>query len=189
MRRIDCFVLTLALLVWLLSALLLLLTVWLTWVPRRRYAIVVYSNSPVWQEYFETQVIPKLGERAAPLLRQANGEAGTERTREGPPVGSAAAAAPQRWHAQRKGDIVLRLLRGEPLDAVSRETGVELYRLEEWKRRALDGMETSLRERVERGPAELGAAMKRIGELTMENELLRMRIEKNGPFVLRRSKP
>jgi hypothetical protein len=66
-----------------------------------------------------------------------------------------------------------------------------LYRLEEWKRRALEGMEASLRERerAERGHAELGAAMKRIGELTMENELLRMRIEKNGPFVLRRSRP
>jgi len=135
----------------------------------------------------------KLGERAAPSVRQANEEAGTERPRERPPVGSAAPAAapsaPQRWHAQRKRDIVLRLLRGEPLDAVSRETGVELYRLEEWKRRALDGMEASLRERTERGQAEIGAAMKRIGELTMENELLRMRIEKNGPFVLRRSRP
>lgn len=131
----------------------------------------------------------KLGERAAPSVRQANGEAGPERPREGPPVGSAAPSVPQRWHAQRKRDIVLRLLRGDPLDAVSRETGVELYRLEEWKRRALDGIEASLRERVERGQPELGAAMKRIGELTMENELLRLRIEKNGPFVLRRSRP
>jgi len=56
-----------ALLLWLISALLLLLVVWLAWCPRRRYAIVVYSNSPVWQEYFETQVIPQLGERAVVL--------------------------------------------------------------------------------------------------------------------------
>jgi hypothetical protein len=72
---------------------------------------------------------------------------------------------------------------------VSRETGVEVYRLEEWKKRALAGMEAGLREREERDKAELGAAMKRVGELTMENELLRMRIERSGPFVWRRSRP
>ena len=134
----------------------------------------------------------KLGERAAPSVRQANEEAGTERPRERPPVGSAAVVppAPQRWHAQRKRDLVLRLLRGESLDVVSRETGVESYRLEEWKTRALASMETGLREREsDRSQAELAAAMKRIGELTMENELLRYKAEKAGPLGLRRSKP
>ena len=33
--------------------------------------------------------------------------------------------------------MVLRLLRGESLDAVSREVGLEVYRLEAWKARAL----------------------------------------------------
>ena len=56
-----------ALLLWLASALLLLSVVWLTWCPRRRYAVVVHSNSPVWQEYFETEVIPRLGGRAVVL--------------------------------------------------------------------------------------------------------------------------
>src|SRR4051812_19296132 len=87
----------------------------------------------------------KLGEGAAPTVRQTNEEAGTERPRERPAVAGAAAAvpaAPQRWHAQRKRDLVLRLLRGEALDVVSRETGVESYRLEEWKKRALASMET-----------------------------------------------
>lgn len=131
-----------------------------------------------------------LGERAALSVTQANEEAGPGGAREGPPVGSAApAVAPQRWSAQRKRDVVLRLLRGEPLDALSRELAVEVYRLEEWKTRALVAMEAGLREREERGQVELGAAMKRIGELSMENELLRMRIEKNGPFVWRRSRP
>ena len=60
-------VVVVALLLWLLSALLLLSVVWLTWCPRRRYALVVYSNSPIWQEYFETQVISRLGERAVVL--------------------------------------------------------------------------------------------------------------------------
>ena len=39
----------------------------------------------------------------------------------------------QRWSAVRKREIVLRLLRGESLDAVSREIGVEVYRLERWR--------------------------------------------------------
>ena len=56
-----------ALLLWLISSLLLLSVVWLTWCPRRRYALVVYSSSPIWQEYFETQVISQLGERAVVL--------------------------------------------------------------------------------------------------------------------------
>jgi hypothetical protein len=56
-----------ALVLWLAIALLLLVVVWITWCPRGKYAIVVYSNSPVWQEYFETQVIPQLHDRAVVL--------------------------------------------------------------------------------------------------------------------------
>jgi hypothetical protein len=52
---------------WLVGSLLVLSTVWLTWCPRGRYALVVYSNSPVWQEYFESQILPALGTRAAIL--------------------------------------------------------------------------------------------------------------------------
>jgi len=36
----------------------------------------------------------------------------------------------QRWSAARKREIVLRLLRGESLDMISREIGIEPYRLE-----------------------------------------------------------
>ena len=48
-----------------------------------------------------------------------------------------ALAPGQRWSASRKRDVVLRLLRGESLDTVSREVGVELYRLEAWQAQAL----------------------------------------------------
>ena len=41
---------------------------------------------------------------------------------------------PERWSAQRKMELVLRLLRGEPLDAVSRESQVPAHELESWKR-------------------------------------------------------
>ena len=56
-----------AIVFWLISAVALLLTVWLTWWPRKRYALAVYSASPVWQDYFETQVLPRLGSRAVTL--------------------------------------------------------------------------------------------------------------------------
>ena len=56
-------------------------------------------------------------------------------------LGPGALAPGQRWSASRKRDVVLRLLCGESLDAVSRAVGVEIYRLEEWKARALAGLE------------------------------------------------
>ena len=40
---------------------------------------------------------------------------------------------PERWSASRKTELVLRLLRGEALDAVSRESRVPAHELESWK--------------------------------------------------------
>ena len=95
----------------------------------------------------------------------------------------------QRWSVMRKREVALRMLRGESLEGLSRELGVETYRLESWQRRALGGIDASLRER-EGTPeqAELDAALKRIGELSMENELMRERCRKNGSFALGRSR-
>ena len=79
---------------------------------------------------------------------QGAGSARTEGARrasgvgaDGAAVGAGALAPGQRWSASRKRDVALRLLRGEALDAVSREVGVELYRLEAWQARALAGLE------------------------------------------------
>ena len=41
---------------------------------------------------------------------------------------------PERWSVQRKTELVLRVLRGEALDAVSRESQVLAHELESWKR-------------------------------------------------------
>ena len=107
-------------------------------------------------------------------------------------MGSGALAPGQRWSASRKRDVVLRLLRGEPLDAVSREVGVEVYRLERWKARALAGLELGLKEQAgEPLAAELDAAKGHIGELSMDNELLRSRAraaERRLPLATRRSR-
>src|SRR5215472_5855972 len=40
---------------------------------------------------------------------------------------------PERWSAQRKTELVLRLLRGESLDTVSRESHVPAHELESWQ--------------------------------------------------------
>ena len=52
---------------WLTTAVLVQVVVWLTWCSRGRYALVVYSNSPIWQEYFEQVVLPAVGTRGVVL--------------------------------------------------------------------------------------------------------------------------
>ena len=94
----------------------------------------------------------------------------------------------QRWSLARKREIVLRLLRGEPVEAMSRELGVEIYRLEQWREQAFASMDIGLKRRNgDPLQGELDQAMKRIGELTMENELLWKRIRKSSPLARRRS--
>src|SRR5208283_4565666 len=79
----------------------------------------------------------------------------------------------QRRSVRRKREVVLRLLRGESVELLSRELAVPIYKFEQWEKAdaALDG---APKER-ESDPAsgELAAAMQRIGELSMEVELLR----------------
>jgi transposase len=95
----------------------------------------------------------------------------------------------QRWSAGRKREVVLRLLRGESAEMLSRELGLPLFKLEQWRQKAEGALEGALKER-EADPADgqLAAAMQRIGELSMEVELLRARIERPGPLVRRRSR-
>ena len=66
------------------------------------------------------------------------------RTATGGSAGGGALVAGQRWSAGRKREVVLRMLRGDSLDALSRELGVEIYRLEEWRDEALSGMDLGL---------------------------------------------
>lgn len=95
----------------------------------------------------------------------------------------------QRWSLARKRDVVLRLMQGEPVEALSRRLGLPVYRLEEWRQRGLVGIDAGLRERDSDPRAQaLAEAHRRIGELNMENELLRARLEKPGPLARRRSR-
>ena len=106
---------------------------------------------------------------------------------DGPVVGSLERG--QRWTVRRKQEAVLRLLRGESVELLSRELGVEVYRLETWREKAMSGMDMSLKERKgDPLQAELDTAMKRIGELTMQVELLEAKMEKSVPLARRRSR-
>src|SRR4030081_1655818 len=80
---------------------------------------------------------------------------------------------PKRFSVQRKLAIVARLLRGEPLDLVARQTKVSVARLTEWRDRALAGAATALKERERRHRHDQSRRVKsKGGEITMDNELL-----------------
>jgi hypothetical protein len=51
----------------------------------------------------------------------------------------------KRWSTGRKKEVVLRLFRGEPVDAISREVAVPIYKLELWRDRALAGIDAGLK--------------------------------------------
>lgn len=95
----------------------------------------------------------------------------------------------QRWSVARKREVVLRLLRGESAELLSRELGLPIFKLEQWRRKADAALDGALKEReTDTASSELAAAMQRIGELSMENELLRARMERPGPLARRRSR-
>jgi transposase len=94
----------------------------------------------------------------------------------------------QRWSVARKRAVVLRLLRGESMELLSRELGVPVYKLERWRAKAEAALEGALKEReADTADGELAAAMRRIGELSMEVELLGAKTERApGPLARRR---
>ena len=103
--------------------------------------------------------------------------------------GVAMTADVQRWSKRRKMEVVLRLLRGESLDEVSRDVKVEISRLEEWRDNGIHGLEEAMKER-EGDPvqAQLDEAQRRIGEMVMEIELLREKARRTVGFLPGRSR-
>ena len=97
-----------------------------------------------------------------------------------------------RWSSRRKTEVVLRVLRGEDLDALSRELGVTAGTIAQWRELFLASGQAGLKSRVaDERDDEVGRLRAKIGELTMENELLReraRRAEVGGPFGRRRSR-
>jgi transposase len=127
------------------------------------------------------------------MLKKADANAVAPEALEGArsATGSASGAAEvKRWSSGRKRGVVLRLLRGEPVDAVSREAGVTIAELERWREQALAGMEAGLKARTSDPlEARLNEAVRRVGELTMTIEILNKERERQvrRPLSARRS--
>ena len=98
----------------------------------------------------------------------------------------------RRMSARRKQDAVLRLLRGEDLELVSRGLGVTAAELSGWRDAFLAAGEMSLESRpADARDAEIGRLREKAGELTMANELLGAksgRLEAGRPLARRRSR-
>ena len=98
----------------------------------------------------------------------------------------------ERFSARRKTEVVLRLLRGEALDLLSRELGIPAAPLAAWREAFLDaGQEAMKNIPRDSRDRELGRLREKLGESTMEIELLPEqigRLETNRPLPPRRSR-
>lgn len=84
-----------------------------------------------------------------------------------------------RFSSHKKMDAVLRVLRGEALDLVSRELGVTAATLSEWRDQFLAGGQASLKSRAADGRDEELARLKAlVGDLTMRLELSREAVQR-----------
>jgi len=94
-----------------------------------------------------------------------------------------------RWSARRKEGVVMRLLRGESLDLLARESGQPAGRISAWREEFLAAGREGLKARLL--PVEdvtLREAQRKVGELSMEVDILKALLEKQGhPQSPRRS--
>src|SRR3954452_19622862 len=97
-----------------------------------------------------------------------------------------------RMSRQRKRDAVLRLLRGEDLEILSRALGVTASTLSGWQHTFVAAGEASLAKRSTAGEAlETERLKAKLGEMLLERELLDAKIaalEANRPLARRRSR-
>ena len=98
-----------------------------------------------------------------------------------------------RMSRQRRRDAVLRLLRGEDLETVSRSLGVTAATLTTWRDAFLAAGEASLSTRPTDGEGLESARLKaKLGEMLLERELLEAKIaalEEGRPLARRRPRP
>ena len=95
-----------------------------------------------------------------------------------------------RFSAPRKSAAVLRLLRGEDLELLSRELGITAATLSSWRDDFLAGGQAALKSRpTDDRDDEIARLRSKVGELTMDNELLLQRCRAERPFVRRRRRP
>jgi len=99
-----------------------------------------------------------------------------------------------RFSAPRKAQAVLRLLRGEDLELLSRELGVIASTLSLWREEFIAAGQAVLKGKTGKADAhdeQISRLKKKVGELTIENELLQekaQRLEAGLPLAYRRSR-
>ena len=106
-------------------------------------------------------------------------------------AGDGPVGKPQRFSAKLKSKIVLRLLRGDDLELLSREYGTTAAQISRWRDDFLSAGEVALKKREDPESDEVKRLREKLGEVTMESELLRekiKRLEGNRPLSRRRSK-
>jgi transposase len=108
-------------------------------------------------------------------------------------TGAAGPGRGGRMSRRRKRDAVLRLLRGEDLETVSRSLGVTAATLSGWRDAFLAAGEASLTSRPADGEEPESERLKaRLGEMLLQQELLEAKIdalEGGRPLARRRSRP
>jgi predicted RNase H-like nuclease (RuvC/YqgF family) len=73
----------------------------------------------------------------------------------------------------------MRLVRGEDLELVSRELGVTAARLSQWREQFLAAGQAVLKKRPQEArDLEIARLQQKLGEVTMDNELLQKKIER-----------
>lgn len=101
----------------------------------------------------------------------------------------------QRWTAKRRAALVVEILQGETsVQEAARKHALTVAEIEQWKERFLLGAENALRTKPKDEEAlkeeEIRRLKQKVGELVMDNDILKAAIEVKGlpsPFLPKRS--
>jgi len=93
----------------------------------------------------------------------------------------------QRWTAKRRSALVMSILKGETsAQEAARKHGLTVAEVEEWKERFLAAAENALRSRPRDEEGQKDEAIKKlkqkVGELVLENDVLREAVKPYLPF-------
>ncbi len=98
----------------------------------------------------------------------------------------------QRWTAKRRSALVLSILRGETsAQEAARKHGLTVAEIEDWQDRFLSGAENNLRAKPRDDEAlreeELKRLKQKVGELVMDNDILKEAVKRSVPLAQRTS--
>ena len=141
--------------------------------------------------FLDTPLTYSRSERRVTMGKVTRGSVGAERARASGAPTDPSTTSRGRFSVQKKTAAVLRMMRGESLDIVSRDLGVTAGRLSEWRDQFHAGAQAALRARPSDDRDEKVKDLQaKVGELTMDNELLQQKIERleaRRPLMHRRS--